>query len=80
MLKAILKRRWRDEISGATGEAFYTLDFRCDALEEQLRRGRMSQNGFEIVELTGVELMPDLESDYDNAPTDPHHGGKVWTR
>lgn len=23
-----------------------------------------------------VEL--DGESDYDNAPTDPHHGGKIW--
>jgi hypothetical protein len=21
---------------------------------------------------------PHAESDYDNAPTDPHHGGKIW--
>jgi hypothetical protein len=50
---------------------------------------RCSGKGYERNEIEGsypcvqcdgvgkVEV-PDIESDYDNSPTDPHHGGKIW--
>ncbi len=58
MLRFIIKRRWRsDADSGASGEQYETHDIDVPELEALLfRRGGMSQYGFEMFDLAGVEL------------------------
>lgn len=68
MLKAILKRTWREEISGATGTQYLTVDFDAPEVEAQMRRGGLNETGFEVVELLGIEVLnplptPDKETE-----------------
>lgn len=61
MLRAIIKRKWKDSANGATGEQIMTLDFVCEALQSELSRGGLSEDGYEIFELVGVEVNPETE-------------------
>ena len=58
MLRFIIKKRWRsDADSGASGENYETHDIDVPQLEQLLfRRGGMSQYGFEVYDLAGIEL------------------------
>jgi hypothetical protein len=53
MLRAILKRQFRDAASGMTSESFTTLDFDEPDLEELLRSGGFREGGFEAINLIG---------------------------
>ncbi len=64
MLRAILKHSQRDGISGASGEYFQTVEFNAPELENALRVGGLSEDGFHIVEVIGVEVPP-LKNDHD---------------
>lgn len=59
MLRAILKHKYRDSVSGAEDEFFQTLDFDCPTLEGALKHGGYGESGYEIVSLVGVERLPD---------------------
>jgi hypothetical protein len=61
MLRFIIKKRWRsDAESGANGEQYETHDIDVPELERLLfRRGGMSQYGFEVYDLAGIELRND---------------------
>ena len=63
MLKAILKRSWRDAISGTQGVQYITVDFEAPDVEAYLRRGGFGESGFEAVELVGLEVLNPLPKD-----------------
>jgi hypothetical protein len=53
------------DFKGWTAEQIADDMMRCAATIEDLPRGEV------------VEAIRELRS-YDNSPTDPHHGGKIW--
>ena len=58
MIRFIMKRRWRsDADAGANGENFITFIADVPELEKHLKSGSMSQNGFEMVDLVGAEVI-----------------------
>lgn len=58
MLRAIIRRRFRDSISGATVDnQLYTIDFESPELEAELRAGGFGESGFDVRELIGVEVV-----------------------
>lgn len=59
MLRFILKKKWRDGISGAEGEYFETLDSVVPKLQEALSKGGFGESGYDMVQLVGVEVLPD---------------------
>jgi hypothetical protein len=56
-LRAILRHKIRDSVSGYEGSNLFTIEFESESLEAQLRRGGFGESGFEVVELVGVELL-----------------------
>ena len=58
MLRFIIKRRWSSYTdNGASGEQFETHDIDVPELEALLfGRSGMSQNGYELYDLAGIEL------------------------
>lgn len=62
MIRFIMRRRWRDSESQASGEQLYTVDGDVAKLEYQLRHVGHGPNGYEIHELVGVELIWDADS------------------
>lgn len=56
MIRAIIKHKRKDPVSGAVWEELQTLDVECPVLENALRVGGMDQNGYHVAELVGVEL------------------------
>ncbi len=61
MLRAIIKRKFRDSVSGASGSTMFTLDFQCEELEKQLNAGGFGEAGYEIQSLVGIEVIRDCE-------------------
>jgi hypothetical protein len=57
MLRFILKHKTRNEISGYSGEHFFTIDGDIVKLEECLKRGGSGEYGYECNELVGVEII-----------------------
>lgn len=57
MLRAILRRRMRDAISGCEHESLFTMDLEIPELEEQLRKGGFGESGYEVIELVGMEAL-----------------------
>ncbi len=58
MLRFVIKRRWaRVDEGGASGENLITFTADVPELETYLRRGGMSQNGFELFDLVGAEVL-----------------------
>lgn len=58
MLRAILKTRCRDSVTGAETFRLWTLDFSCPDLEEVLTQGGFSESGYRFTELVGLEPRP----------------------
>lgn len=56
MLRFILKRSFRDDISQCCGESLITVDCDVPALEELLRRGGYGPSGFDRYDLQGAEV------------------------
>lgn len=57
MLRFILKRTIRDNISGGyESEAFVTVDVNVPEVERLLCRGGYGENGFDATRLIGVEI------------------------
>ncbi len=61
MIRAVLRRRWADKISGASTDQLFTLDFDCPELEEALLKGGYGESGFDMTDLVGVEVLPKVE-------------------
>lgn len=58
MLRAVICEKSKDQCNGAEYERLITLDFDCPALEEALRSGGMSEGGYQIPQLVGIEVLP----------------------
>lgn len=59
-MRAILKRSFRDTVSGIDGYTFETLDFDYLPLEQRLKAGGYGETGFEKVELVGIEHLKQM--------------------
>jgi hypothetical protein len=57
MLRFIVSKNWKDSVSGAEGQSFITVDGDITELEELLRSGGFSENGYEHCHLAGVEVI-----------------------
>ena len=57
-LRAVIRHKIKDQYSGAEYERLITLDIDCPALENELRQGGMSEGGYHIPEIVGIELLP----------------------
>ena len=57
MIRFIMKRSTKDELSGATHETLHTLDVDAPEVEEVLTKGGMSQDGYDFYSLVGVEVL-----------------------
>ena len=57
MLRFIMRRRWKDTESQASGERFYTIDGNLELLEQDLRSNGYGPNGYKLKELVGVEIL-----------------------
>lgn len=62
MLRFVVRRRWRDSISGSSGEMLETIVADVPALEAYMTRGGHGEEGFEIGELVGVEVIKNDKS------------------
>lgn len=65
MLRFIIKTKWRDGISGAEGEYFKTLDIVVPKLQDELCKGGFGESGYDMVQLVGVEVLPDEDGGED---------------
>ena len=59
MLRAIIRRDFKDPISGQAGSDHYTMDFQNEALENCLRSGGFGNGGYDQHSLVAVETLPD---------------------
>lgn len=57
MLRAILKRTFRDAASGVVSEGFSTFDFDEPVLEELLMSEGLGESSFDITQLVGIEIL-----------------------
>jgi hypothetical protein len=57
MLRFILKRRIKDNVSTLEYENFYTLDVDCPELERHLLRGGCGEDMYDYTDLIGVEIL-----------------------
>lgn len=57
MLRAIIRTKIKDQYNGAEYEGLQTVDIDCPDLENLLNVGGMSENGYHIAELVGVEII-----------------------
>jgi hypothetical protein len=57
MIRFIIKHRFQDNYSGATGESFQTILLDVPELEAALKRGGHGPSGFERYDLAGVEIV-----------------------
>lgn len=58
MLRMIIRRRYKDQWNGLEMEDFETVDIDIQKLEQILTGGGTSENGYDIRELVGVEVLP----------------------
>lgn len=56
MIRFILKRRVRDNVSGYDETSIHSVDIDVPELEALLSRGGSGENGFDFTALYGVEL------------------------
>ena len=58
MLRFIIRRHFKDSVNGAVTEEYETVDASCGLLENALVQGGYSEDGYDIRELVGVEVLP----------------------
>ena len=57
MIRLIFKRTWKDNISGAGGESYETVDIDIPIIETKLNSGGWGESGFDRTGLIGVEIL-----------------------
>lgn len=57
MLRLIIRRRMKDSHNGLESEGFETVDMEVPELEQILLGGGMSDSGYDVRELAGVEVL-----------------------
>ena len=57
MIRFIMKRKFKDQHNGLTGEHLYTIDGDLVKVEHDLLSGGFSEDGYECNELVGVEVI-----------------------
>lgn len=62
MIRFILKRKHRDNISGAEWTEMETFESHFSPLQAALQRGGMGQDGYDLTELVGVEIVGAVDS------------------
>lgn len=62
MLRAIIRRRYKDRATGLETEGFETLDFEAPDLEAALSGGGWAEDGYDVRDLSGVEVLPSREN------------------
>ena len=76
MLRAIIRRRHKDQCTGLEIDDLETIDFHSEVLEEALGSGGYSESGYEHRSIAGVEILGRLQgSESDNCNLDAHHEG-----
>lgn len=61
MLRAVIRYKVKDQYNGAEYQRLQTLEIDCPELETVLRDGGMSESGYSITELVGVEVVNDQQ-------------------
>lgn len=62
MLRVIIRRKWRDGISGLEVDELETLDISSPELERILRGGGCGELAYDHRSVAGVEVLPESES------------------
>jgi hypothetical protein len=57
MIRFIFERSFKDMASGYEGKGLHTVDINVPELEKLLTRGGMGENGHDITELIGAEII-----------------------
>ena len=62
MLRAIFRRRFKDNTSGIViDNQLYSLDFHHEGIQKELTAGGFGESGFEVRELVGIEAIDGME-------------------
>ena len=62
MLRLIIRRRMKDQHTGLETDGFETVDMDIPELEQILTVGGMSESGYDVRELAGVEVVPNAKA------------------
>jgi hypothetical protein len=57
MLRFIVSKNWKDNVSGAEGQSFETIDGDIETLERCLTSGGFGEDAYEHYHLVGVEII-----------------------
>lgn len=71
MLRAIIRRRYKDQHNGLETDELETVDFHSEVLEEALGSGGYSESGYEYRGLAGIEIL----GGRDSTSFESHHQG-----
>ncbi len=63
MMRAIIRRKYKDRANGLETENFETFDFDHPELEGILTGGGYAEDGYDHRELCGIELLPVPDTD-----------------
>jgi hypothetical protein len=80
MIRLILRKTFSDNISGAHGTEFETLDLIHDELEGRLTSGGWGENGHCRTELVGAEVLPTSDKDARLGVLDTTLSNEEWVR
>ncbi len=59
MLRFVILRKYRDALTGLETEGLYTVDAECPELEREMIGGGYGENGYDVRELKGAEILPE---------------------
>ena len=74
MLKFILKRMIKDSNNGLESTVFITVDCRSEELELLLTKGGVSESGYDVTDMVGVEIIPPAKTSELAATVRPEAG------
>ena len=74
MLKFILKRMIKDSNNGLESTVFITVDCRSEELELLLTKGGVSESGYDVTDMVGVEIIPPAKTSELAATVPPEDG------
>ncbi len=57
MIRFLMVRKQMDSCTGVAWSSFYTIDEDTEALERDLQSGGRGENGYDLTELLGVEII-----------------------
>lgn len=62
MLRFIVVNRFKCQVSGCESTRYETIDVDVPELEDRLRRGGSGENGYDVTDLVGVEVLDKTRS------------------